>query len=62
MLYTTHFADNVNPHFGVQLIDPGRERVPAWISQCFYGSCNAAIMVEVMLDCHPFLFVRILLP
>jgi hypothetical protein len=62
VLYNTHFADNVNPHFGVQFVDPGRERVPAWIAQRFDGSCHAAIMTEVMLDRRLFLFVRILLP
>ena len=59
---TTGNILNVNPRLGVQLIDPGRERVPAWIAQCFYGSCNAAIMIEVMLDRRLFVFVRILLP
>ena len=62
MLYTGRFANNVMPCFGVQLIDPGRERIPAWIAQYFDGSCHAAIMIEVMLDRRLFVFVRILLP
>jgi hypothetical protein len=62
VLHATHLADNVNPHFGVQFIDPGCERVPAWIAQRFDGSCHAEIMTEVMLDRRLFLFVRILLP
>lgn len=62
MLYTGRFANNVMPSFGVQLIEPGRERVPAWIAERFDGSCHAAIMIEVMLDRRLFLFVRILLP
>ena len=62
MLYTRRFANNLMPSFGVQLIEPGRERVPAWIAERFDGSCHAAIMIEVMLNRSLFLFVRILLP
>jgi hypothetical protein len=35
------------PNFGVQLIEPGRERVPARIAKCFDGFRHAAIMIEV---------------
>ena len=39
-------------------LHPSRAR----ISERLEGSGQAAIMVEVVLDCHPFLFIGILLP
>ena len=61
VLYAARFAENVDPRFGVQLINPGREGLPAWIPKCFHCSSKAAIMVQVVLDRNSFLLVGILL-